>query len=186
MDQPNFTGDYDVLLDLVKTRVSVRKLKPDPISDEHVTRILEVGRQRPAAGLHRGEGPGRQERAVPRLYRREQRFHLLDGAAAALGLGSQHVTIHIQVPFKRILGVPDLMTFSLIMPIGYPAVPPKEGVRRPLEDMVHHDKFDMSKYLSNKDVIDYLYKLREKTVPVYGHSYAGRPPADKRRADEGS
>ena len=73
--------------------------------------------------------------------------HLTDGlantsmmmhlAAAALGLGSQHVTIHIQEPFKRILGVPDLLTFSLIMPIGYPAVPPKEGVRRPLDDMVH-------------------------------------------------
>ena len=81
---------------------------------------------------------------------------------------------------KRVLGVPDLLTFSLIMPIGYPAVPPKEGVRRPLDDMVHRERFDMSKYMSNKEVIDYLLKLREKTVPVYSHSYAGRPPvADK-------
>jgi hypothetical protein len=101
-------------------------------------------------------------------------------AADPNGLGSQHVTIHIQEPFKRILGVPDLLTFSLIMPIGYPAVPPKEGVRRPLDDMVHRERFDMSKYMSNKEVIDYLLKLREKTVPVYSHSYAGRPPvADK-------
>jgi hypothetical protein len=38
----------------------------------------------------------------------------------------------------------------------------------------------MAKYMSNKDVIDYLYKLREKTVPVYSHSYAGRPPAEKK------
>jgi hypothetical protein len=112
--------------------------------------------------------------------------HLTDGlantsmmmhlAAAALGLGSQHVTIHIQEPFKRILGVPDLLTFSLIMPIGYPAVPPKEGVRRPLANMVHREKFDMSKYMSNEQTIRYLYSLREKTVPVYSHSYAGRPP----------
>ena len=73
-----------------------------------------------------------------------------------------------------------LLTFSLIMPIGYPAVPPKEGVRRPLADMVHQERFDMSKYMSNKDVVEYLYRLREKTVPVYSHSYAGRPPvADK-------
>jgi hypothetical protein len=86
------------------------------------------------------------------------------------------VTIHIQEPFKRILGVPDLLTFSLIMPIGYPAVPPKEGVRRPLADMVHREKFDMSKYMSNEQTIRYLYSLREKTVPVYSHSYAGRPP----------
>jgi hypothetical protein len=27
-------------------------------------------------------------------------------------------------------------------------------------------------------VIDYLSKLREKTVPVHSHSYTGRPPAD--------
>ena len=46
MDQPNpnFAGDYDTLLELVKSRASVRKLKPDPIPDEHVTQILEVGR----------------------------------------------------------------------------------------------------------------------------------------------
>src|SRR5262249_36112726 len=46
MDQPNpnFAGDYDTLLELVKSRASVRKLKPDPIPDEYVTQILEVGR----------------------------------------------------------------------------------------------------------------------------------------------
>src|SRR5690242_9832995 len=46
MDQanPNFAGDYDTLLELVKSRASVRKLKPDPIPDDHVTQILEVGR----------------------------------------------------------------------------------------------------------------------------------------------
>ncbi|TMK00051.1 MAG: hypothetical protein E6G77_11435 [Alphaproteobacteria bacterium] len=44
MDQRNISGDYDVLLDLVKSRASVRELKPDPIPDEYVTQILEVGR----------------------------------------------------------------------------------------------------------------------------------------------
>src|SRR5438128_5485828 len=44
MDQRNISGDYDVLLDLVKSRASVRGLKPDPIPDEYVTQILEVGR----------------------------------------------------------------------------------------------------------------------------------------------
>ena len=103
--------------------------------------------------------------------------------AGALGLSSQHVTIHIQEPFKRVLGVPDLLTFSLIMPIGYPAVPPKDGVRRPLDDMVHHEKFDMSKYMTNEQVLKYLYGLREKTVPVYSHSYTGRPPVPDGRKE---
>src|SRR5579864_5004382 len=44
MDQRNFTSDYDTLLEMVKTRVSVRNLKSDPIPDDNVTRILEVGR----------------------------------------------------------------------------------------------------------------------------------------------
>ena len=249
--------DYDMLMDLIRTRTSVRKLKPDPIPDDCVTKILEAGRwamsgangqpwdfivvkdaaikkelfrayaevnqefiywmeqQREfklrhpsfqmthdeALQKHRNEvgwsvapalivivGDGRRQWATVQgahTFGRDQ-SHLTDGlantsmmmhlAAAALGLGSQHVTIHIQEPFKRILGVPDLLTFSLIMPIGYPAVPPKEGVRRPLEDMVHAERFDLSKYMSNREVIEYLYRLREKTVPVYSHSYAGRPP----------
>ena len=44
MDHPNFFGDYDALLELVRNRVSVRKLKPDPIPDEYVEKILEIGR----------------------------------------------------------------------------------------------------------------------------------------------
>ena len=256
MDRAN-VSDYELLLDLVTTRASVRKLKADPIPDDAVNKILEVGRwsmsgangqpwdfivvKDPAIKMelfrvyieenndfiywmeqqrefklrhpsfqmthdealqkHRTEvgwsaapvlivivGDGRRQWATVQgahTFGRDQ-SHLTDGlantsmlmhlAAASLGLGSQHVTIHIQEPFKRILGVPDLLTFNLIMPIGYPAVPPKKGVRRPLEDMVHHDKFDMAKYMTNQQVIRYLYQLREKTVPVYSHSYAGRPP----------
>jgi hypothetical protein len=44
MDQRNFSSGYDTLLDLVKARASVRKLKPDAIPDEDVTQVLEVGR----------------------------------------------------------------------------------------------------------------------------------------------
>src|SRR5260370_17726044 len=84
-------------------------------------------------------GDGRRQWATVQgahTFGRDQ-SHLTDGlantsmmmhlAAAALGLGSQHVTIHIQEPFKRILGVPDLLTFSLIMPLGYPPVPPNKA-----------------------------------------------------------
>src|SRR5260370_35912890 len=44
MDQRHLSGDYEVLLDLVKSRASVRKLKPDAIPDESVAQTLEVGR----------------------------------------------------------------------------------------------------------------------------------------------
>ena len=61
--------------------------------------------------------------------------HLTDGlantctfmhlAAVSLGLATQWVTIHVQEPFKKVLGVPDLMMLYLIIPIGYPAVSPE-------------------------------------------------------------
>jgi nitroreductase len=40
--------DYDGLLQLVKTRRSCRRFKPDPIPDELVAKVLEVGRWAPS------------------------------------------------------------------------------------------------------------------------------------------
>ena len=40
--------DYDSLLELVKNRRSIRKFKTDPVSDEHIDKILEVARQAPS------------------------------------------------------------------------------------------------------------------------------------------
>ena len=177
-------SDYDMLMDLISTRTSVRKLKPDPIPDDSVTKVLEAGRwamsgangqpwdfivvkepaikkelfrayveenndfiywmeqqrdfklrhpsfqmtqedavqkQRVSQGWSEAPvlivllGDGRRQWATVQgahTFGRDQ-SHLTDGlantsmmmhlAAAALGLGSQHVTIHIEEPFKRIL-----------------------------------------------------------------------------------
>jgi nitroreductase len=109
--------------------------------------------------------------------------HLTDGlantcmimhlAAAALGLGTQWNSIHIQEPFKRILDVPDLLDLYLIIPVGFPAVEPKVGIRRDLDEMVHYEKYDQTKFMSSQQVIEYLYKLRGKTIPKYRQSYIG-------------
>lgn len=63
------------------------------------------------------------------------------------------------------------------MPVGYAAVPAKPGVRRDLADMVHREQFEMSKYMTNEQALQYLYKLREQTVPIYANSYAGNDGA---------
>src|SRR5258708_23947180 len=114
-------------------------------------------------------GDGRRQWATVQgahTFGRDQ-AHLTDGlanasmlmhlAAAALGLGSQHVTIHIEEPFKRILGVPDLLRLVLIMPLGYPAVAPKGGVRRPLADVVRHERLHMSTYMAKERGIQLLH-----------------------------
>jgi hypothetical protein len=115
--------------------------------------------------------------------------HLTDGlantctfmhlAAVSLGLATQWVTIHVQEPFKKVLGVPDLMMLYLIIPIGYPAVQPSEGVRRPLEEIVHYDHYDQAKYMSNERVIQFLYELRGKTLQTYRQSYVGKEESKK-------
>ncbi|HEY1372916.1 MAG TPA: nitroreductase family protein [Candidatus Binatia bacterium] len=246
---------YDMLLKLVKTRMSVRKFRPDPIPEDTINKILEVARwamsgansqpwefvvvtdpkikkelrdayseyntdfifwmeqqreynlrhpsyqvkndpheslrfnkakanwhQAPAVIVVLGDGR-RQWGTVmgAHTFGRDQ-SHLTDGLAnasflihlaiASLGLTSEWVSIHVEEPHKRILGVPDLLKLYLIIPIGYPDVPAREGVRRPLENIVHRERYDMSKYMSNEDVIKYLYSLREATVPIHSASRA--------------
>ena len=183
---------YDTLLKLVKTRMSVRKFRPDPIPDDTIHKILEVARwamsgansqpwefivvtdaeikkqlrdayseyntdfifwmeqqreynlrhpsyqvkndpheslrfnkakanwhQAPAVIVVLGDGR-RQWGTVmgAHTFGRDQ-SHLTDGLAnaclllhlaiASLGLTSEWVSIHIEEPHKRILGVPDLL-----------------------------------------------------------------------------
>jgi nitroreductase len=244
LEQASQTKDYDLLLDLITRRASIRKLKPDPIPDESIQLVLEAGhwamsgansqpweyivvkdpqvkkdlfqaytavnadfiywmeqqrvfelrhpayqmtadesveRQRRGAGWSEAPaliavlGDGRRQWGTVQgamTFGREQ-SHLTDGlantctlmhlAAASLGLGTQWVTIHIQEPFKRIL----------VIPLGYPAVEPMRGVRRDLNAIVHHDHYDMSKYMSNEQVIEYLYELRGKTIGQYRQSFVG-------------
>lgn len=107
--------------------------------------------------------------------------HLTDGlaivsfiihlAAASLGLGSQWVTIHIEDGFKRILNVPDVMTLYTIIPIGYPDIEPKKGVRRELPEMIHYNQYDRNKFLSNRDILNYIRDLRKKTLNKYQRDF---------------
>ena len=40
--------DYDGLLELVKTRRSIRRFKPEPVPDEYINRIIEAARWAPS------------------------------------------------------------------------------------------------------------------------------------------
>ncbi len=225
---------YDVLLDLVKTRMSVRKFRPDPIPEDTLSKILEVARWamsgansqpwefivvtdpvikkqlRDAYSEYNTDfifwmeqqreydlrHPSYQVKNDPheslRFNKTKANWHQAPAVIVVLGDGrrqwgtvmgahtfgrdqshtSEWVSIHIEEPHKRILGVPDLLKLYLIIPIGYPDVPAREGVRRPLEDIVHRERYDMSKYMSNEDVVKYLYSLREATVPLHSASRA--------------
>jgi nitroreductase len=249
-------SDYEALHRIMTRRMSVRRLKTDPIPDDYVDKILEAGRwamsgansqpweylvikdprkkkelydafqdtnmefvfwmeqmrvfelRHPAFQVkgdtledawykirHKTESKNRPWHEAPVVIvvlgdgRRQwgtvngamtfgrHASHLTDGLAntsthmqlaiASLGLGSHWGTVHIQEPLKRVLGVPDLIEVYLIISIGYPDITHTSGSRRDLKDIVHRETYDMSKYMSNKDILDYLYQLRGKTMGRY-------------------
>ena len=252
------TLQYDLFIELLSRRVSVRRLKPDPIPEGAIEKILEAGRwamsganaqpweyivvtdpaikqrlfkhyqdelnsdynfwmeqmrvpelRHPAFQLSGDPeeqirklkarpgwaeapvliavvGDGRRQWATVmggHTFGRHQ-SHFTDGlaitsilihlAAAAMGLGTQWVTIHIEDGFKRILNVPDVMSIYTIIPVGYPDVSPKKAGRRPLADMIHYDQYDHSKYMSNRQIVEYISELRRKTMPKYSEGFGER------------
>jgi len=250
-DDTTTTPEYEQFRELFTRRMSIRDLRPDPVPDAYVDRILEAGRwamsgansqpwefivvrddavkrelieayvdvnndfifwmeqmrlaelRHPAFQVE-GDAAEQWERVRTRhtawgkapvlivilgdgrrqwgtvlgamTFGRHQ-SHLTDAlsnaatlmhlAATSLGLGSQHVTIHVQEPFKRVLGVPDLLMIDHILPIGFSAIDRRPTVRRPLGEIVHYDRYDQGKYMSNRQVLGFLHELR-------GH-HAGLP-----------
>jgi nitroreductase len=68
-------------------------------------------------------------------------------AAWELGIGSCPASIYEPEKAQNILGFPDNLHLKIVLSFGYPAdeseltAPPKKGGRRPLDEMVHWDKW---------------------------------------------
>ncbi len=92
-------------------------------------------------------------------------------AAAALGLGAQWVSLPWPAAeeMKPILGIPTILTLFSLNPIGYPAIKPAP-YRRELSEMVHFEKYDMSKFRSTKDIQEYIKYQRQRHAA--GKTYA--------------
>ena len=92
-------------------------------------------------------------------------------AAAALGLGAQWVSLPWPAAeeMKPILGIPTILTLFSLNPIGYPAIKPTP-YRRELSEMVHFEKYDMSKLRSNSDIQEYIKYQRQRHAA--GKTYA--------------
>ena len=99
------------------------------------------------------------------LSNAEMLIHL---AAQSLGLASQWMSIHTQGPIKEILGIPDPLIVHTLILIGYPAKAlPSGGWRVELDELVHEDRYDMSKHLSNQQIVERLGNLRRFTKGLY-------------------
>lgn len=95
-----------------------------------------------------------------------QMIHL---AASSLGLGAEWVSI--SPPFderiKTALGIPDVFRIETIVPVGYAPYKPAPPYRRKLDEILHWNKYDMKKFRSDEQILDFLRLLRNKTRPAY-------------------
>lgn len=94
---------------------------------------------------------------------------LLNLAAAAYGLGAQwvSVTAAIEPRLKSLLDVPAELSIHTIVPVGYPDYTPAPSYRRELEEIVHYERYDRSKYSSGEDIYNFILNLRKRTRPSY-------------------
>ncbi|MBI4186586.1 MAG: nitroreductase family protein [Chloroflexi bacterium] len=88
-------------------------------------------------------------------------------AVASLGLGSQRVDILVQEPYRQILKYPEPLSLNVIVPVGYRAYEPGAPHRLPLKNLVHHEEYDMSKYIRGAAFLKYLDSIRALGKPGY-------------------
>lgn len=94
---------------------------------------------------------------------------ILHLSVAACGLVSQWVTVdrYFEELIKPILEVPPIIRIFSMALIGYPAFEPKLPYRRELDEIVHCEKYDMTKYRSHEDVQDFIRNLRGESKRAY-------------------
>jgi nitroreductase len=103
--------------------------------------------------------------------------HMIHLAAAALGLGAQWVTIMQPVgeTMKPILGVPPALKLFTLVPIGHPAQQ-ATPYRRELSEMVHHEKYDLSRFRSQDEIQEFIKSLRRRHAGASSYPRPGDKP----------
>ena len=57
---------------------------------------------------------------------------------------------------KHVLGIPRLYKVYDCMPVGFPTYYPKPRFVKPLEEVVHYDKYDQKKLKTEEDICTYI------------------------------
>lgn len=86
-------------------------------------------------------------------------------AAATLGLATHWVSSvaepHLEVYVKDILGVPTNWQLFELIAVGFPAAAPRPRYVRPREELIHYDQLDKSRVKTDKQMKEYIAKIRE-------------------------
>ncbi|MBI2934982.1 MAG: nitroreductase family protein [Chloroflexi bacterium] len=87
-------------------------------------------------------------------------------AATAAGINSEWISVNSpsEGPLKNFLGVPDIYRLPLMVALGYAAREPRPGFRRNLDDIVHYEKYDLSRFRSSEAVLSYITEIHKHRV----------------------
>jgi nitroreductase len=85
---------------------------------------------------------------------------LIHLAAASLGLASQYVSDanspYMETLLKALLGIPEPLRIYHLVPIGYAKGPVAPPPRRELEEIVHYEKYDVSKLRDEEGMSQFI------------------------------
>jgi len=91
--------------------------------------------------------------------------------AEALGLGSMYISDvaspYFSVMLRSLLGIPDPLHLYHLLPVGF--VEPSPTIhhpRRPLEEMVHYERYDQSKFRGEAELQAFM-----RTMSIRGSDY---------------
>jgi 5,6-dimethylbenzimidazole synthase len=80
---------------------------------------------------------------------------LIHLAATSLGLATQYVSdassVYMETMLKVLLGVPEPLRIYHLIPLGYASRPIPARPRREVDEMTHHERYDMAKYRDDKE-----------------------------------
>lgn len=86
-------------------------------------------------------------------------------AATTLGLGSQWVSAtgspYVKCLLKELLGIPERIDIYDMMALGYPAQKPADKVLRSINDIIHYERFDKTKYRTDQEIKEFIIRLRK-------------------------
>ena len=169
------------VLELIKTRRSVRSFTDEPVSEDILRELVEAGCWAPTAGnmqvwqfvvVRDKDKQKKLQRFSPGLFvlpaalivictDRERAFarggemardvlSLCDAsmaaqnimlAAHAMGLGTCVVRSFDQRAYQILLDLPEHILPELVVSVGYPKAVPKPPSRRPLEEVLHYERW---------------------------------------------
>lgn len=158
-------------LDVVSGRIDVESLRRTPViivvCGDTRTRVLYPS--------------GRNLHLIPKIELGEDHVELKENvltsslsnaflyillAATTLGLGTRYVTStahpDVQREIKQLLEIPPYLVIYDTVALGYPESEPRQKTLRPLENIVHYERFDESKTLKLDEIIVRAVALKER------------------------